>query len=199
MDKTSYHHDDLKRKLIEEGLKQLNEDGYENFSLRKVAKACGVSHTAPYRHFKNKDELIIAITIEALEKFDKSLKQAAIKYPEDIKSQINEMGFLYVKFFVENPQYLQLLFLSDFSKYINEETVIENFSADPFSTFLNAIESFSSEQKTILHNDNFDKNAYALDCWSKVHGLAILISRKDYPYDGDYLELARKIIWNEYK
>jgi len=199
VNKTSYHHDDLKRKLIAEGLKQLNEDGYENFSLRKVAKACGVSHTAPYRHFKNKDELIIAITIEALEKFDESLKQAAIKYPEDIKSQINEMGFLYVKFFVENPQYLQLLFLSDFSKYINEETVIENFSADPFSTFLNAIESFSSEQKTILHNDNFDKNAYALDCWSKVHGLAILISRKDYPYDGDYLELARKIIWNEYK
>ena len=198
MDKTSYHHDNLKNNLVEEGLKQLNEVGYENFSLRKVAKACGVSHTAPYRHFKNKDELIIAITIEAMEKFNETLKMAALKYPNDIRSQIYEMGFLYVKFFVENPEYLQLLFLSDVTKYINEEDVPEGYSEDPFSTFLKAIENFSFEQKNILHNDNFDKNAFALDCWSKVHGLAILISKKQYPYDGDYLELARKVIWNEY-
>lgn len=199
MDKVNYHHDNLKNSLIEEGLKQLNEDGYANFSLRKVAKACGVSHTAPYRHFKNKDELIIAITVEALEKFNDSLKMAALKYPNDIKNQINEMGFLFVKFFMDNPEYLKLLFLSDVFNHIDENQFLENYADYPLLTFFNAIENFSLEQKDTLHNSNFDKDAYALACWSKVLGLAILITKKKYPCDVDYLELARKVIWNEYK
>ncbi|AGK95311.1 TetR/AcrR family transcriptional regulator [Clostridium pasteurianum] len=199
MDKISYHHDNLKNDLIEKGLELLNEEGYKNFSLRKVAKSCGVSHTAPYRHFKNKDELIVAITLEALQKFNDSLKVAVKKYPDDIKSQIKEMGFLYVKFFVENPEYLQLLFLSDILKFINKNNILPNHSNHPFLTFFNAIEAFSLEQKNTSTNINFDKNAYALECWGKVHGLAILIARKEYPYEGNYLELVRKIIWNEHK
>ena len=48
----TYHHGDLKTQLIREGLKLLDAEGYQGFTLRKVAKLCGVSQTAPYRHFK---------------------------------------------------------------------------------------------------------------------------------------------------
>jgi AcrR family transcriptional regulator len=50
----NYHHEGLKNELIEKGLKILNKEGYEGFSLRKAARVCGVSQTAPYRHFKDK-------------------------------------------------------------------------------------------------------------------------------------------------
>ena len=64
MDRESYHHGDLKQELIHNGLLLLNKEGIEGFSLRKVASMCEVSHTAPYKHFKDKDGLINEIIIE---------------------------------------------------------------------------------------------------------------------------------------
>ena len=59
MDEKTYHNKNLREELIKKGLKLYNEVGYEGFSLRKVASLCGVSHNAPYRHFKDKEELIL--------------------------------------------------------------------------------------------------------------------------------------------
>ena len=190
MEKAAYHHGDLRNDLIKAGLKLLNEDGYQKFSLRNVAKRCNVSHTAPYRHFKNKDELVTAITIEAIGKFDEALKEAVKIYPDDFEKQLREMGFMYVKFFVENPDYLHLLFLSDTRNYIaaNKEAICQgNF---PFNTFFNCVRNLLAQKG----DAELDIHAFALSHWSLVHGLAILISKKDYPYDGDYLDLVRKII-----
>ena len=49
-----YHHGQLKQALIEAGIEILNVTTPEQLSLRKVANQCGVSHAAPYKHFKNK-------------------------------------------------------------------------------------------------------------------------------------------------
>ena len=194
----SYHHEDLKSELIKNGLKLLDEEGYDNFSLRKVAKACGVSHTAPYRHFKNKDDLILAITLKAEHKFNSSLQEAINNYPNDIRSQIKEMGYAYVKFFIENPEYLKLLFRSDLSKHLDHdhcETLKE--SVQPFGTFYNTIVRYQSENQSNGAASNTDLNALVLACWGLVHGMAILIANKEFVYEGDYLELTRKILWSE--
>ncbi|HBE77281.1 MAG TPA: TetR/AcrR family transcriptional regulator, partial [Firmicutes bacterium] len=97
----NYHHDNLKSELIEKGLRLLDQEGYEGFSLRKVAKACNASHAAPYRHFRNKDELIVAIAKEAMGKFSGALQQAVDKYPNNPKYQLKEMGCAYVEFFAK--------------------------------------------------------------------------------------------------
>lgn len=198
MTNENYHHENLKSELIDKGLKLLDEEGYENFSLRKVAKACGVSHTAPYRHFKNKDDLIMAIALEALHKFNLSLQEAVDKYPNDLKSQLKEMGYAYVKFFVENPEYLRLLFLSDLSKHLenNENYKSMTNEAQPFMTFIKAIERYQSEKQN-RQGKSVDPNELALSCWGLVHGMAILIAKNDFPFEGDYLELTRKILWNK--
>ncbi|AFM40839.1 transcriptional regulator [Desulfosporosinus acidiphilus SJ4] len=195
MSNENYHHENLKAELIKKGLKLLDGEGYENFSLRKVAKACGVSHTAPYRHFDSKDDLIMAIAVEAQHKFNQCLVEAVNKYPNDNKSQLKEMGYSYVRFFVENPEYLRLFFLSDFAnniKKINHVTCIKD--DQPFNTFYEAIERCQAEIQN-READSVDLNALALSCWGLVHGMAILIAKKDFPYDGDYLELVRKILW----
>ncbi|EGW40869.1 TetR/AcrR family transcriptional regulator [Desulfosporosinus sp. OT] len=198
MSNENYHHENLKAELIKKGLKLLDEEGYEKFSLRKVAKACSVSHTAPYRHFESKDDLIMAIAIEAHHKFNQCLEEAVNKYPNDNKSQLKEMGYSYVKFFIENPEYLRLFFLSDFAdniKKMNHED--ETFINDeqPFNTFYKAIERCQSEHQS-REGDSVDPNALALSCWGLVHGMAILIAKKDFSYAGDYLELVRKILWS---
>lgn len=61
MNEKPYHHKNLKYDLIKTGIGLLSEKGPEGFSLREAARLCGVSHTAPYNHFRNKDDMIEAI------------------------------------------------------------------------------------------------------------------------------------------
>ena len=194
----SYHHEDLKTELIKKGLKLLDEEGYDKFSLRKVAKACGVSHTAPYRHFNSKEDLIAAIALEAHHKFNQCLEEAVDQYPGDNKSQLKEMGYAYVKFFVENPEYLRLFFLSDLAENLNEmNPELLKDDKQPFSTFYKAIERVQRETGGGEGNGCLEADALALSCWGLVHGLAILIAKKEFPYDGDYMDLVKKILWSD--
>lgn len=89
----------------------VQEDGIKNLSLRKLAKACGACEAAPYSHFKNKDELLIAMQNYVTEKLMQCMKTAANE-PEDFQTgrTILNMGKAYVMFFIDNPAYFTFLF-----------------------------------------------------------------------------------------
>ena len=53
-----------RERLIQAGIQELEQNGPASFSLRRVAQACGVSCAAPYRHFKDKQALLLAIAEE---------------------------------------------------------------------------------------------------------------------------------------
>ncbi|MFT4874371.1 TetR/AcrR family transcriptional regulator [Congregibacter sp.] len=57
----AYHHGNLRAKLLEQAIEQLRHTPAEQLSLRAVARALGVSQTAPYRHFSGKEALLAAI------------------------------------------------------------------------------------------------------------------------------------------
>lgn len=196
MSKQNYHHGDLKSELINTGLKLLDQDGYEAFSLRKVAKACNVSQTAPYRHFKDKDELISAIAIELMQKFDVELNKAIENNPDNPKTQLIEMGIAYIHFFVENPEYLRLLFLSDIKNKLNNNGMVEELKKssipDPFLTFYHTVECFQSSST----NSGLTEEEQALYSWGLVHGISILLATHDFPFKGDYMDLVRKILYH---
>lgn len=62
--RTSYHHGDLRSKLIETAMKCIERDGAAKLSLRKIAAEIGVSHNAPYMHFATKDVLLDAVVAQ---------------------------------------------------------------------------------------------------------------------------------------
>jgi AcrR family transcriptional regulator len=206
LSKEQYHHGDLASDLIQKGLIILVKEGYDKFSLRQVAKACGVSQTAPYRHFKNKDELILAIATEATQKFNGVLQGAVDKYPGDSESQLKEMGCAYIEFFVNNPEYLHLIFLSDITKKLlgghaeraENNACIADFkrTGDPFGVFLKTVERYHDEYKSRT-DDPMSLEELVLYCWGLVHGISILLSRNDFPFNEDSLSLSRKMIWNK--
>ena len=192
----TYHRENLREELIENGLKLFDAEGYDGFSLRKVAKACGVSHTAPYRHFKNKEELIAAIAAKALRQFNDCLKDAIMQCPGGVHEQIREMGCAYVRFFVENPEYLRLLFFSDLNRRIDVRRV--NFSETlekPEMIFYEAINRYIAERSVVAPVDKLESEALALGAWGLVHGIAVLIVQGDFRCEGDYMKVVRKIIW----
>ncbi|MBS4535674.1 TetR/AcrR family transcriptional regulator, partial [Clostridium sp. D2Q-14] len=146
MDRETYHHGDLKQELIHNGLLLLNKEGIERFSLRKVASMCGVSHNAPYRHFKDKDELINEIVRVVWEKFYISLLDVTKLYTDEPRLQIVEMGKAYVKFMVENPDYLKFMFLSDSTYPIRiEDGKFYGDKDSAFGVFKNSSERYFKE------------------------------------------------------
>ena len=60
----SYHHGNLKQELIDCASKMCERDGYTKLSIRSLAKESNVSQTAPYRHFKTKEDLYAEIATE---------------------------------------------------------------------------------------------------------------------------------------
>ena len=191
MNRENYHHGDLKQELIDKGLLLLNREGAEKFSLRKVAGMCGVSHTAPYKHFKDKEELIEGIIQEVWKKFYLALAEVNNKYPIDPRVKIIEMGKTYVRFMVENPEYLRFMFLADNEYPIKiEDNKFYNYKGTAFEVFKKCSEEFFKEI-------NLNENLYidkTLLMWSMVHGIAVLISKKSIEYEGDYLELVERMI-----
>ncbi|MFL0198631.1 TetR/AcrR family transcriptional regulator [Clostridium sp. WILCCON 0269] len=191
MTKDTYHHGTLKKDMISKGLDLLNKEGLEGFSLRKVASMCGVSNNAPYKHFKNKEELINAIALEVSQAFATSLLESTQKYPDNPRLQIVEMGRSYVKFMIENPEYLKFLFLTEhkYPIFVKNNKLLHP-EGTPFDIFKKSCEYY-------LESISDNKESYYLDSlymWSLVHGIALLIVNKVIEYDGDYLELVDKII-----
>jgi AcrR family transcriptional regulator len=192
MSKEHYHHGMLKRDLIAKGLQLLNKEGVEGFSLRKVAARCGVSHAAPYKHFKNKEELIVAITEEVVNAFQSSLAEVVGQYSDDPQTQLVELGKAYVRFMVEHPDYLEFLFLKGQKEPVvmTHDEIQHNFSTDcSFTIFkqtaLNYLGSINSKSE--------DRTVDILTMWVVVHGLAVLLVKQNISYSGDYLDLVAKI------
>src|SRR5258708_34865679 len=70
----AYQHGDLREALIQAGLKLLSEGGVESLGLRAAAELAGVSHAAPYRHFRDKGALVAAIAEEGFTLLTRSMR-----------------------------------------------------------------------------------------------------------------------------
>ncbi len=191
MTKAKYHHGDLKKTLIVNGLHLLNKEGYDGFSLRKVAILCGVSHAAPYKHFKNKEELIFAIINEVSESFISMIKQVAAEPAYDARTRLLEMGKQYVRFMVENPDYFKFIFLTDHNNPIvlkgNQFELRENH---PFGIAMSIVTDY------LISSNQIDDNAdiKVLSVWSMIHGLTVFLVNRTIGYQGDYEQLVTKLM-----
>ena len=171
----SYHHGNLRQALIDAGIKIVNVNGEENLSLRKVAAACGVSHAAPYAHFKDKEELIDAIKETVTEKFMEKLVEAVEGKPS-ADAAIIAMGRAYVTFFSKNPDYYIFLFGK---QNITAHLKMNKEYKGDYPPFLllrrmyllhlqeNGLEKTAEEQEIEL-----------IKIWSIVHGMASIACMK---------------------
>ncbi len=94
----------LREKLLTAGIDEILAHGIKNFSLRRVAAACGASCAAPYKHFKNKDEFIKE-TIFYVETKWNHLADRIISSVEDPIERISRLCIANIKFKISNPLY----------------------------------------------------------------------------------------------
>ena len=103
----------LQDQLIIAGLDELNEYGYPNFSVRRIAHKCGVSCAAPYKHFKDKQSFVAAIIKYVNAKWNERQEMILARTPSSTKKQILEVSLEYIRFLVENPYFRSVIMQKD--------------------------------------------------------------------------------------
>jgi AcrR family transcriptional regulator len=112
MARASYHHGDLRRALVERALAALEKDG-ELPSWRALARACGVSQSAPYRHFESADALTVAVDAEGFRQLAATIRKAKGAHRDDPRAAF-EAGFrAYVHFGVTRGPLYAVMFGPD--------------------------------------------------------------------------------------
>jgi len=99
----SYHHGDLHAALLRAAAEILEQQGLGALSLRAAARRAGVSHTAPYRHFSDREALLAALAAEGFARLAEALEQAS-------RSGAQARGEAYVRFALAYPQRYRLMF-----------------------------------------------------------------------------------------
>ncbi|WTF14630.1 TetR/AcrR family transcriptional regulator [Streptomyces sp. NBC_01601] len=106
-----YHHGDLRAALLESAERTLREKGAGALSLRELARATGVSHAAPGRHFKDKQALLDALALAGYQRLDQALSAASTDgHDADFEQRMTALARAYLGFAVDNPELLELMF-----------------------------------------------------------------------------------------
>ena len=101
--------DSTREALIDAAATLIDERGIEGVSVREVARMAGVSSGAPFRHFADKNALMSAVAMQALERFNATLDAAAAQHEGNPLEAFRAMGIAYVKLAVANPPHFRAM------------------------------------------------------------------------------------------
>ena len=122
-EKISYHHGALREALIEAALATIEDTGPRGLTIREVARRAGVSHAAPYRHFSDKDELILAVVERGFELLERETERARNAAGEEPLAQFAASGEAYLDFAMRYPAYYRVMFSGDLLNSKGDETL----------------------------------------------------------------------------
>ncbi|MFD8806165.1 TetR/AcrR family transcriptional regulator [Streptomyces sp. NPDC059597] len=156
----SYHHGDLRAACLRAARELLEEDGSAGLSLRAVARRAGVSATAPYRHYADREALLAAVGAEGYRELGAHL--AAAHPAPTSADDLAEIAVAYVRFALDHPALFRVMFAEP---------------CDPASEErLEATIAISQYVRGIVHDvfPDADQDALSTAVWALVHGLAFL-------------------------
>src|SRR4051812_16457307 len=158
-----YHHGNLREALLEGARQLVAERGPQGFTLTEAARRAGVSPSAPYRHFKDREEVLAELSRRGFTLFGQRL-QAAAAGAADAAEALQRMGPAYLAFAREEPGYYATMFT--FQPASPEEALAEPEKGRPFAALTGTInELLPSERNPRL---------VALQVWALSHGVAML-------------------------
>ena len=176
MNKTQYHHGDLKQALIESGMRILKEEGVQALTLRSTARAAGVSHSAPYAHFPDKQALLAAISTKGFLDLYNNLLETTTKFNDSPKELLIETGWTYAQFALNEPNCFKLMF----SGILEDQHAYPEFIAAVQKTFHLLVDVVHICQiEKVLRSGPLDDCAIAV--WSLVHGFISLYLEQQFP------------------
>lgn len=178
MKRKTYHHGDLKNALIRAGIEILAREGAGGLTLRKVARRAGVSHSAPYAHFADKQALIAAISTEGYRALTERVEAAAAPHSADPQRQLLEAAWAYLQFAQDDPARFRIS-LSGVVEREKDYPALVQASQEGYAVVLRIVEA--CQARGLLSGAPVE--AVAASVWSLVHGLASLLLEGQLPHN----------------
>jgi len=164
-----YHHGDLQQALLEEALRTIQTDGVDHLTLRTVGEKLGVSRTALYRHFSDKQALLAAVGREGFRMLRLALTDAWDQHGRG-REGFEAMGMAYVNFAVTHPSHYRVMF-GRFLESCAKDTAFVEEATSAFQVLVDAL--VEQQQAGLVRKD--DPVLLARLVWSFVHGIAMLV------------------------
>ena len=164
-----YHHGDLRRAFLDEALRTIQTRGVEHLTLRTVGERLGVSRSALYRHFADKQALLATVGREGF----RMLRQAVADAWElngRCRTGFRAMARAYVQFAVEHPSHYRVMF----GGFIESAAKDDEFTGEARAAFQVLVDALVEQQNTgVIRRD--EPVLMARFVWALVHGTAMLV------------------------
>ena len=173
-DKRGYHHGNLKEALVRAALELIAEKGPAGFTFAEAARWAGVSPAAPYRHFRDRDELLSDVARRGFEQFEAALTKAWEGGRPDPLQAFERLGRAYLAFARTEPAYYSAMFEAGLS--LDDKPELRQAGDRAFAVLRNATEQLiaimpAGNRPPVL--------MMALHIWAMSHGIASLFGRGD--------------------
>lgn len=164
-----YHHGDLRRALLEEALRTIQAEGVEHLTVRTIGQRLGVSRTALYRHFSDKQQLLAVVGREGFRMLRLALTTAWERHGRS-RAGFEAMSIAYVSFAVAHPSHYRVMF----GRFVESCSKDAEFVQEATAAFQVLVDSLVEQQKAALIRKD-DPLLLARFIWSVVHGISMLV------------------------
>jgi AcrR family transcriptional regulator len=192
--KARYHHGDLRSSLIEATRRLVEEKGPEGFSVTDACRLAGVSTAAPYKHFRDKQDMLVAVCLEGMERFRENTLSALKGIPEGTPERIKAIGLEYIRFALREPGVFRLKF-GGFTDGIDDENLQAAGEAAFDIVLVEVATCLGSSEVT----PEIRRRGFVL--WSFVHGLSFILNDErlcrmagDFELEPTLDDVARRVL-----
>ena len=164
-----YHHGNLKEALVAAARRLIAERGPAGFTLSEAARAAGVSPAAPYRHFKDREALIVEVAQRGFAEFGRRLGAAWNEAASDAKAGFARMGEAYLVFARDEPGYYGAMFATG-----GAHSAPPRAGNAAFAGLQEAIARVAGEHARSDQKGALDPRVLSYQVWAMSHGIAML-------------------------
>ncbi|MCB1889922.1 MAG: TetR/AcrR family transcriptional regulator [Rhodocyclaceae bacterium] len=172
--KGGYHHGNLREALLDVAEQLLAEQGAAQLSLRAVARAAGVSHAAPYRHFPDKAALLRGVGQRGFEALERRLRVVS-DGAGGTRAALEVAGRAYIELALANPE-RTLLMLASRPDGADQDADFRRAAVGAYRALAGLVEQGVAEGVF-----GGDPAILTLTAWSGVHGFAMLALTGNLP------------------
>ncbi len=169
-----YHHGNLKEALLRAALELIAQKGPAGFTFAEAARWAGVSPAAPYRHFRDRDELLASIALRGFNQFEAVLARAWDDGRPDIFAALDRFGRAYLDFARAEPAYYSAMFEAGIPLAANAE--LREAGDRAFAVLRAAADKLCALTPAGTRPPAL---MVALHIWAMAHGIASLFGRGD--------------------
>lgn len=180
----------VREPLILAGIEEINKYGIQNFSVRRIAKQCGVSCAAPYKHFEDRHSFFAAIIAYINDIWHEKQNEIMKTAPSDTRHQILAISLAYVRFLVDNPHFRSIIMLKD----EEFDSIYEKMRGKLSDLSLTLVNRYCSEAN--LPEAVAKRKLYIVR--SLIYGAALMFDNGEMPYTDENMKIVEFSINREF-